>query len=175
MFLYFIIHFIKIWRNNICNHTFHIHQEFLELFVCICGLCSSKWFVLPWGGIDKNRFVQELTMNLYCFAEMLCLWKSQALETEGKVWSKEDLPLVEDNQVRVYSSKLGVQESYGPWWDAPLTAGGAGWCHGEASLGILQRCLPTLNSLILWCYTQAEFQVEYLYCSSWGHYRAKIN
>ncbi|GAB0177985.1 mitochondrial enolase superfamily member 1 [Grus japonensis] len=43
----------------------------------------------------------------------ICSQKSQASETSGKVWSKEDVPLEED-QVREHLNNLDVHKSLGP-------------------------------------------------------------
>ncbi|GAB0193858.1 mitochondrial enolase superfamily member 1 [Grus japonensis] len=40
--------------------------------------------------------------------------ESQVPETSGRVWSKEDIPLVEEDQVREYLRKLAVHKSVGP-------------------------------------------------------------
>ncbi|GAB0183275.1 hypothetical protein GRJ2_000792800 [Grus japonensis] len=42
------------------------------------------------------------------------LQKSQVPETKGKVWSKDDVPLVEDDQVREYLCKLRIRKSMDP-------------------------------------------------------------
>ncbi|KAK4829863.1 hypothetical protein QYF61_007255 [Mycteria americana] len=42
------------------------------------------------------------------------LRESQVPETEGKSWSKEDVPLVDEDQVREYLSNLHIHKSLGP-------------------------------------------------------------
>ena len=42
------------------------------------------------------------------------LQESQVSETRGKAWSKEDIPLVEEDQVREYLSKLDIHKSMVP-------------------------------------------------------------
>lgn len=49
---------------------------------------------------------------------MTCLQKSQILETNRKVWRKEDLLLVEKDLVRI-RLKLSVLEALGPNWIYP--------------------------------------------------------
>lgn len=48
------------------------------------------------------------------FPGKICHQESQAPETRGEVWNKADLPLVEENLVREYLSKLDVHKSLGP-------------------------------------------------------------
>ena len=45
------------------------------------------------------------------FSGITCLQESQTPETRGNVWTKEDLPLVEKDQVREYLSKLDMHKS----------------------------------------------------------------
>jgi len=45
---------------------------------------------------------------------------------EGKFWSKEDLPLVEEDEIREYLSKLVIHKSMGPD-NAPTSTWEAGW------------------------------------------------
>lgn len=40
--------------------------------------------------------------------------QSQAFEMSGKVWSKEDLALVEEDQIREHLNKLDKHKSIGP-------------------------------------------------------------
>jgi len=42
------------------------------------------------------------------------LLESQASDTRGKGWSEEDVVLVEENQVRLYLSKLDIHKSMNP-------------------------------------------------------------
>lgn len=48
------------------------------------------------------------------FTSKSSLQKFKDLGTKGKVWSKEDLLLVEEDQVRDYLSKLDILKSMGP-------------------------------------------------------------
>ena len=48
------------------------------------------------------------------FPSKTSLQESQASETRGKGWSKEDVILVEENQVRLYLSKLDIHKSMSP-------------------------------------------------------------
>jgi len=41
-------------------------------------------------------------------------WESQSLEVRGKAWRKEDLPLLEGDQVRDHLSKLDIHKYLGP-------------------------------------------------------------
>lgn len=43
---------------------------------------------------------------LVCIGKM-CHQEFQVPETSGKVWSKEDLPLVEEDQIREHVNELG--------------------------------------------------------------------
>jgi len=45
---------------------------------------------------------------------MTGLWKSQALETTGRIWSKEHLPLAEEDQLREYLCNLCIRKSNAP-------------------------------------------------------------
>lgn len=45
------------------------------------------------------------------FTDKICLQKSQALATTGKVWSKEVLFLAEKEQVREHLNRLDVHKS----------------------------------------------------------------
>jgi len=48
------------------------------------------------------------------FTSKIGLQESQVPETRGKGWSKEDVPLVKDDQVREYLSKPDTHKSNGP-------------------------------------------------------------
>ena len=48
------------------------------------------------------------------FTSTTGLQESQVPETKGKIWSKADVPLVEEHQVGEYLSKLDLQKSIGP-------------------------------------------------------------
>ena len=48
------------------------------------------------------------------FSSITGLQESQALEIKGKVWSKEYVPVVEEEQVGEYLNKLDIQKSLGP-------------------------------------------------------------
>lgn len=133
MFLYFIIRFIQIWRNNICN-KFHIHQEFLELFVFLCVFVWLKMVCDSLRGCKQEQIIQKLTARLYSFAEIQCPQKSQALETKGKVWSKLGRLNLGGGTISFENFRSNwMYVSLRPWRDAPLTACGAGWCQCKAS------------------------------------------
>lgn len=42
------------------------------------------------------------------------LWEVQVPETEVNSWNKEEVALVEEEQVREYLNNLGIQKSMGP-------------------------------------------------------------
>lgn len=48
------------------------------------------------------------------FASKICLQDFQVPETTGKGWSEEDVPLLEEDQVREYLNKLNIRKSMGP-------------------------------------------------------------
>lgn len=48
------------------------------------------------------------------FTDKICLQESPALATTAKVWSKEELSLVEKEQVREHLNRLNVYKSMGP-------------------------------------------------------------
>jgi len=45
------------------------------------------------------------------FTSKIDPWESQGPETNGKGWNKEDIPLVEEDQVKECLSKLDIQKS----------------------------------------------------------------
>lgn len=62
-------------------------------------------------GMEKAELLNALFTSF--FASKTDLQKSKALEIKGKVWSKEHLPLVEEDQVREYFSNLDIHKSMG--------------------------------------------------------------
>ena len=48
------------------------------------------------------------------FTSKTGLQESQAPETSGKGWSKEDVPLVKEDQARKYLSNIDIHKSMGP-------------------------------------------------------------
>jgi len=48
------------------------------------------------------------------FTDKVCLQEFQLPEKRGKVWSKEDLSLVEQDWVREHLNQLHTQKSMGP-------------------------------------------------------------
>lgn len=64
------------------------------------------------------------------------LHQSQVPETSEKVWTREDLPSVEDYQIR------GMQV-HGAWWEVPTSTGWADWCHCEATHDYLWKVIVT--------------------------------
>lgn len=69
-----------------------------------------------WKG--QGTWWQRTWVKLRYFTVKTCLQKSQILETNGKVWRKEDLLLVEKDLVRI-RLKLSVLEALGPNWIYP--------------------------------------------------------
>ncbi|KAK4829855.1 hypothetical protein QYF61_007126 [Mycteria americana] len=59
-----------------------------------------------------------------------CLQESQIPDTTGKVWSKEHLPLGQEDLVR---EQAGHTQVHGTRWDAPTSVEGPGQCHWEVS------------------------------------------
>ncbi|PKU43614.1 rna-directed dna polymerase from mobile element jockey-like [Limosa lapponica baueri] len=58
----------------------------------------------------KGMLLKERQMSLYCSGQQ----ESQTLEVTEKVRTKEDFPLVEEDQVRAQLSKLDIHKSMGP-------------------------------------------------------------
>ena len=48
------------------------------------------------------------------FTSKTGLQKSQVPETRGKGWSKEDVTLIEEDQITEYLSKLGIHKAVDP-------------------------------------------------------------
>ena len=48
------------------------------------------------------------------FTDKICLQEFQVPANRGKVWSKEDLSSVEEDQVREHLKQLDTQKSMGP-------------------------------------------------------------
>jgi len=65
------------------------------------------------------------TQCLLCFGLKTGLQESQVPETHGKLWSKEDLPSVAEDQIREPLSKLDRQV-HKTRWDISMSAEGAG-------------------------------------------------
>ena len=58
--------------------------------------------------------VLDAFFALVCIGK-ICLLESQAAETSGKIWSNEDLALVEKDQVREHLNKFAIRKSVGPY------------------------------------------------------------
>lgn len=63
-----------------------------------------------------------------------CPQESQAPETDEKVWSSEDLPMVEEDQISRHINKWDIHHCMAPDGDALAAAEGAGPCRSEATL-----------------------------------------
>jgi len=74
--------------------------------------------VLTKGGEMTEVLTAAFTM---AFAGKTCLQQSQAPEIHGKVWSKEDLPLVEEDQIMEHFY-AGHTQVRGTWWDTLTSA-----------------------------------------------------
>lgn len=58
--------------------------------------------------MEKSMFL--ITFYALVFTDKICLQESWAPE---KVWNKDDLPLVEEDQVREHLNRLEIQKSMG--------------------------------------------------------------
>lgn len=67
------------------------------------------------------------------------LQEFQALETRNKVWSKEDLSTLEEDQVREHWNELDVHKA--PHKEAPTSAKGAGWFYFQINLCYLGKIM----------------------------------
>ncbi|KAK4806752.1 hypothetical protein QYF61_005548 [Mycteria americana] len=68
------------------------------------------------------------------FTSKTSLQESQVPETRGKGWSKEDVPLVEEAQVREYLSKLDIQCTLSKFADDTKVGGVADMPEGYATI-----------------------------------------
>lgn len=57
---------------------------------------------------DMEKAKYSVSFSIWVFMGKTGLQKSQVPETSGKVRSKEDLPLVDKDQVREHSNKLDI-------------------------------------------------------------------
>lgn len=67
----------------------------------------------------RNRVTMEKSKVSIAFFALVftaknCLQESQAVKTTGKVWSKENLPFVKEDQARKHLNRLDVHMSMGP-------------------------------------------------------------
>ena len=62
--------------------------------------------------MEKGKVFNSFFLSV--FTGKSSLQESQAPESRGKVWSKEDLPSLEKVQVREHLNKLDINKSMGP-------------------------------------------------------------
>ncbi|KAK4816298.1 LOW QUALITY PROTEIN: hypothetical protein QYF61_014596 [Mycteria americana] len=72
---------------------------------------NKKSFYSTLEDIEKPEVLNAFFVSI--FTGKTSLQESQALETSGKVWSKEDLPWVEQDQIREHLNKLDIHKSMG--------------------------------------------------------------
>lgn len=93
------------------------------------GLAAAvTWWYRTW-----KRPSYTTLFSPQCTGE-ICPQESQAPETCGKVWSSEDLPLVEEDQISKHFNKWDIHTCMAPNGEALTRAEGAAPCHGEATL-----------------------------------------
>lgn len=92
-------------------------------------------------GLRKNYGTKyHICLNLH---KSLCSQGSQAPETRGKVWNKEDVLLVSEDQVREHLSKLDICRSLGPSMMHPQVLREL----GDVMTSFVMRCKDTPNYL----------------------------
>lgn len=64
------------------------------------------------GEVAHGNYAKGIAIFTSAFTNKTGLQKSQILV--GKNWNKEDTPLVEEGEVRAYTSKLDICNSVGP-------------------------------------------------------------
>jgi len=91
------------------------------------------------GPADTEHGKAEVLTHSFSsvFTSRTTLQKSKGSETRGKGWNKEDIPLVEQDQIKVYLSTVDIQKSMSPWAHTPISAEVAGSCHWETTLNKL--------------------------------------
>lgn len=57
---------------------------------------------------DKKKSKIINVFSALVLTGKICLQESQASDNSGKVWTYDDLPLVEEDQVKEYLNKLGI-------------------------------------------------------------------
>ncbi|KAK4811992.1 hypothetical protein QYF61_022988 [Mycteria americana] len=106
-------------RVGIGNTQFS--EEYLELDLARDVKDNKKGFFKYIG--DKRKARENVGLLLNKAGDLVTqdmekaechLCASQVPETRGEGWSKEDVPLVEEDQVREYLSKLNIHKSVGP-------------------------------------------------------------
>jgi len=72
--------------------------------------------LLKWARTLKTKDMEKTNVlnSFSVFTVNTCLHQSQVPETTWKMWSGEDLPSAEDDQIREYVNKLEVHKSMGP-------------------------------------------------------------
>ncbi|GAB0206869.1 mitochondrial enolase superfamily member 1 [Grus japonensis] len=76
------------------------------------GLLLNGAGALVTQDMEKSEVLNAAFASVY--SSKTGLQESQVPETKAKGWSKEDLPLVEEDQIREYLSKLDIHKSMGP-------------------------------------------------------------
>lgn len=77
----------------------------------VLSLLKRVWAMVT-QDMEKSEVLKALFTSL--FTSITGLLESQALEIKGNVWSKECVPLVKEEQVRVSLSKLHIHKSMSP-------------------------------------------------------------
>ena len=76
------------------------------------GLLRNGAGDLVTEAMEKGEMLNVIFASV--FSSKTCLQESQVLETRGKVWSKEDFSLVEEDQARQCLNELAIHKSLGP-------------------------------------------------------------
>lgn len=89
---------------------------------------------------DKASYTSFTQLFTVVFTAKIYLWESQAPETSGKVWSKEDTTSLEEEQVSKHLHKLGAHRSMEPKEYTP-NAEVAGQSHCRTDLDCLTKVM----------------------------------
>lgn len=88
-------------------------------------------------GTEKSLFL--IAFCVWVLSGKICLQESWAPE---KVWNKDELPLVEEDQIREHLNRPDIQRSilirytYECWWSWPVSPWGHFWIYLESSWGL---------------------------------------
>lgn len=115
------------------------------------GLLLNEIRDLVMQDMEKAELPNAFFFHLV-FTSKTRIRESQVSETRWKGWSKEDVPLVEENHLRDQGilGWTGHIQAHGPWWDAPMSSGwvpSAG-CHCQVTLDHL--CLIMVTGRSAW-------------------------